>query len=114
MDFNPKNITTMNKKQKEILYKEFKVNEHFSITRDDYEGMPCAMIAFNWSDEKMQDLANKIEQELCPYDENNEEGMLDDFWATMENVAVRNGMGYYEDLSDEEFDKLEKEWKEIS
>ena len=104
----------MNKKQKEILYKEFKVNEHFSITRDDYEGMPCSMIAFNWTDEQMQDLANKIDKGLCPYDENDGEAMEDDFWATMENVAVRNGMRYYEDLTEEEFRKLKKEWKEIS
>lgn len=103
----------MNKRQKEILDKEFKVNEHFSIARGDYEGMPDPMIAFTWSDEQMKQLAKNISNELCRYDENDPEGMEDDFWATMENVAVRNGMGYYEDLTDDELDQLNKQWDNI-
>ena len=103
----------MTKKQDELLKKQFKVNEHFSITRQYYEEMPCPLIAFTWSDEQMQDLANKIGKELCPYDVTDEEGMEDDFWATMENVAVRNGMGYYEDLTDDELDQLNKQWDNI-
>lgn len=103
----------MTKKQEELLKKQFKINEHFSIAREDYENMPCPLIAFTWSDEKMQDLANKIEKELCPYDVTDKEGMEDDFWATMENVAVRNGMGYYEDLTDDELDQLNEQWDTI-
>jgi hypothetical protein len=96
-----------------ILNKEFKVNEHFSITRDDYESFPCAMIAFNWSDEEMEKLAKQIEKELAPYDEEYAEGCEEDFWATMENVAVRMGMQYYEDLTDEEEEKINEEWENL-
>jgi hypothetical protein len=103
----------MNKKQETILNKEFKVNDHFCITRSDYEDMPCAMMAWNWTDEQMQKLASNIAVELCEYDENDEEGMDDDFWKTMENVAVRMGMAYYEDMTDEEFNKQNEEWEKI-
>jgi hypothetical protein len=103
----------MNKKQETLLNKEFKVNDHFSITRSDYEDMPCAMMAWNWTDEQMQKLASNIAVELCEYDENDEEGMDDDFWKTMENVAVRIGMAYYEDMTDEEFNKQNEEWEKI-
>lgn len=104
----------MNKRQKELLDKEFKVNKHFSITRGDYEGMPDPLIAFTWSDEQMKQLAKNISNELCPYDKNDPEGMEDDFWATMENVAVRMGMEYYEDLDPNGEEEYEKLWKSIT
>ena len=104
----------MNKKQETLLNKEFKVNDHFCITRSDYEDMPCAMMAWNWTDEQMQKLASNIAVELCEYDENDEEGMDDDFWKTMENVAVGMGMVYYEDMTDEEFNKQNEEWERLN
>lgn len=107
----------MNKKQQEILHKEFRVNDRFVITRDDYEGFPCAMVAYNWTDEQMEDLAKEIGKELEGYEEwyedMNSEGYEEDFWAAMENIAVKKGMRYYEDLSDEEYKKACEEWRNV-
>lgn len=104
----------MNKKQQEILNKEFKVNDYFTISRGDYEGFPCAMVAYNWTDEQMQELAKEIGKELEGYnDDSNSEDYYDDFWITMENIAVRKGMQYYEDLSDEDYKKACEEWNDI-
>ncbi len=101
----------MNKKQEEILYKEFRVNDRFTITRGDYEGFPCAMVAYNWTDEQMEELAKEVGKELEGCEYLNSEDCEDDFWATMENVAVRKGMQYYEDLSEEEYKKACEEWR---
>ena len=103
----------MNDKQKEILEKQFKVNEHFAISRSDYENMPCPMLAWTWSDERMQQLAGNIGQSLVRWDENDPEGMEDNFWKTMEDEAVRMGIAYYEDLDDDERASLEYEWKNL-
>ena len=103
----------MNVKQKEIMEKEFKVNEHFSISRGDYENMPCSMFAWKWSDKRMEELASNIAKNLCPYDENDEEGMEDDFWKTMEDEAVRMGMEYYEDFEDDYIAEIEYDWINI-
>lgn len=107
----------MNKKQEEILYKEFKVNDRFTITRNDYESFPCAMVAYNWTDEQMEELAKEVGEELEGYaewyDDLDCEGYEEDFWIAMENIAVRKGMQYYEDLSDEEYKKACEEWRDI-
>lgn len=103
----------MNKTQEQLLTKQFKVNEHFAITRADYEDMPDPMLAFTWSDERMEELARRIASNLCPYDENDPEGMEDDFWKEMEDEAVRMGMEYYEDFTDDEFDSINKVWDNI-
>lgn len=107
----------MNKKQEEILYKEFKVNDRFTITRNDYEGFPCAMVAYNWTDEQMEELAKEVGEELEGYaewyDDLDCEGYEEDFWIAMENIAVKRGMQYYEDLSDEEYKKACEEWRDI-
>lgn len=116
---NPSILSAMNKKQEELLKKEFKVNEHFSISRGDYEGMPCAMLAWNWSDEKMQELANRTKQamgDLDIYDLDNKfdkEEMEDNFWINMETEAVHMGMEYYEDMTDERLAELKKEFDKI-
>jgi hypothetical protein len=107
----------MNKKQEEILYKEFKVNDRFTITRNDYESFPCAMVAYNWTDEQMEELAKEVGEELEGYaewyDDLDCEGYEEDFWIAMENIAVKRGMQYYEDLSDEEYKKACEEWRDI-
>ena len=109
----------MNKKQQELIEKEFKVNDEFSISRGDYESMPCAMLAWNWSDSKMQELANKVAKELTLYNfgdsdyADRKEQKEDAFWKEMENVAVSMGMEYYEDMEDEEITRLDKEWENI-
>ena len=104
----------MNKKQKEIMEKEFKVNEHFSIKRSDYEGMPCAMLAWTWSDERMTELAKTISKNLLEWNPSDIEGMEDDFWKTMEDEAVHMGMEYYEDMEDKQIESLENDWKKVS
>lgn len=103
----------MNKTQEQLLTKRFKVNERFTIAREDYENMPDPMLAFTWSDERMEELARRIAPNLCPYDENDPEGMEDDFWKEMEDEAVRMGMEYYEDFSKEESDAIEEKWNSI-
>lgn len=103
----------MEKRQKELLEKEFKVNEHFAITRGDYENMPCPMLAWTWSDERMKELAERISQSLVRWDENDPEGMEDDFWKTMENEAVSMGMEYYEDFDDDYRAELEYDWMNL-
>lgn len=112
-------FSNLTKKQEELLYKEFRVNEYYTITRNDYESFPCAMIAFKWSDEKMQELADNIGRELegCMewHDGRNmgSEEWDEDFWSVMESTAVEMGMQYYEDLSKEEYDRVCKEWDDI-
>lgn len=103
----------MNEKQKALLEKEFKVNEHFAISRSDYENMPCPMLAWTWSDERMQQLAGNIGQSLTRYDANDPDGMDDDFWKTMEDEAVRMGMEYYEDFDDDYRAELQYDWMNL-
>ena len=94
----------METKEQKALLKEFKVNKHFSITRNDYESMPCPLCTKGWTDKKMRELAKNINSELARWDDNDPEGMEDDFWSTMEDVAVRMGMKYYDELADGEGD----------
>ncbi len=103
----------MNERQKAILEKEFKVNEHYSIYRQLYESMPCPMLAWCWSDERMQELAGNIAKNLAEYDPNDPDGMEDDYWKTMEDEAVKMGMEYYEDFDDDYLAELENEWKNV-
>lgn len=103
----------MNEKQQAIIEKVFAVNEHFSIRRSDYEGMPNPMLAWTWSDERMTELAARINQELARYDANDPEGMEDDFWKTMEDEAVRMGMEYYEDFDDDYCAELQYKWMQV-
>ncbi len=100
--------------QKEILKKEFKINEHFAISRGDYESLPAPMLAWNWNDEQMEELAKCIGNALPDYDENCSERMNEIFWKEMEKCAIKLGMRYYEDIDEEEFAELEKQWNELS
>lgn len=104
----------MTERQEAILNREFKVNEHFSIKRGDYENMPCPMLAWTWSDERMTQLAENINANLARYDANDPDGMDDDFWSTMENEAVKMGMEYYEDFDDDYRASLEYEWNNVN
>lgn len=84
---------------KEVICKEFPIEgTQYTISRGDYEGLPLAMKAWDWSDEKMQELADNISARFAPTDQ-------DDalFWELMESEAVSMGMVYYDDMSDEEF-----------
>lgn len=107
------------------MNKKFEVCPGWSISRNEYEGFPCAMRAWNWDDEKMTQLAKNIAKEFKPviYDEQSKEiivsmgevvrpgledayeSLCDEFYASIENCACEMGMGYYEDLSREDYDK---------
>lgn len=74
------------------------------ISRADYENMPDAMMANDWTDEQMQELADDIARELSQYSFDAtanyyEEDLDEAFWKEMENCAVRRGMKYYEDFN---------------
>lgn len=103
----------MNKKQTEILEKEFRVNDRYTITRSDYEDMPSPMLAWTWNDSRMTELASHINANLTPYDESNPNRSDENFWETMEREAVKMGMEYYEDLENDYLASLEDEWKNL-
>ncbi len=105
----------MNEKQKALLEKEFKVNDEFSISRSDYENMPCPMLAWTWGDFQMEELAKRIALELEDYNYDETSPYLqdekeNDFWIEMENCAVRMGMEYYEDFDEDYLAELEYDW----
>jgi len=102
-----------NEKQRDLLNKEFKVNEHFKITRGYYEDMPDPMLAWTWSNKQMEELAKNISKNLAPYEEENPEYSDEDFWATMENEAVKMGMEYYEDFEEDYLAELEYKWRNL-
>ena len=100
------------------MEKEFTSNG-ITITRSDYESMPCSMYANEFSDEQMQELVTKIanvlssqygytEHEIsCLKKDSQEiEDYEDAFWREMEEIAVDMGMRYYEDMTDEEYQKI--------
>ena len=89
------------------------------ITREDYESLPCAMYAMEFTDAHMQELIDKIanvlssqygytEYEISCLEEDSQEleDYYDAFWREMENAALDMGMRYYEDMSDEEYMKI--------
>ncbi len=89
------------------------------ITREDYESLPCAMYAMEFTDEQMQELVNRVanvlrtqygytEYEISCLEEDSEEleEYYEFFWREMENIAIDMGMRYYEDMSDEEYMKI--------
>ena len=100
------------------LKKEFTSNG-VVLSREDYESMPCAMYAMEFTDNQMQELVNGVadvlssqygytEYEISCLEEDSQE--LEDyyeaFWREMENIALDMGMRYYEDMSDEEYMKI--------
>lgn len=89
------------------------------ITREDYESLPCAMYAMEFTNAQMQELVEKIanvlssqygytEYEISCLEEDSQEleDYYDAFWREMENAALDMGMRYYEDMSDEEYMKI--------
>lgn len=94
------------------------------VSRGDYEGMSSPMYAGEFDDEKMTELAEKIylcltneyrytDRELEKYF-NDQTAKIDydldmAFWREMENIAIKMGMRYYEDMTDEEYNKIRNE-----
>lgn len=116
----------MNKAQYSLLAKEFPIKgTNRTISRGFYESLPDAMMAWDWNDEKMQRLADNISVMLSTYydpinlfeEDGNEEEREDwenTFFRCSEEAAVNMGMIYYEDLTDEEFEKQRNEWELIN
>ena len=104
----------MNEKQKELLLKKFKISKDFDIKRIDYESMPDPMLAWNWTDAQMEELAKSIAPLLDDYNNyDNEDEAEEDFWREMENAAVRMGMEYYEDMDVRRIQELNKQFDNI-
>lgn len=100
------------------LKTEFK-SSGFIITREDYESMPCAMYAMEFTDKQMQTLVENIacvmgacygytEYEISCLERGTQEweDFEDTFWREMEGCAVNMDMRYYEDMTDEEYNKI--------
>lgn len=116
----------MNEKQIELLTKEFEVcgknpyttHKEWVITRSEYESFPCPLIAWNWTDEQMEELAKecrkKFNVEFDSITDNDVEDWVEDyFYKVIENTAVRMGMQYYDDLTDEEFNEMQEKFNNI-
>lgn len=95
------------------------------VSRGDYESMSCPMYAGEFDDDKMTELARLIYQmlnsnygytdrELEKYfndpSANIDEDLDMNFWKEMEEIAIQMGMRYYEDMTDEEFEKVSKKY----
>ena len=95
------------------------------ISRGDYESMSCPMYAGEFDDDEMTELAEKIY--LCltndyRYTDKDLEKYFNDktakidydldmaFWREMENIAIKMGMRYYEDMTDEEYEEISKKY----
>lgn len=94
------------------------------ISRGDYESMPAPMYAGEFDDDQMTELAERIylclsneysysKEDLEKYFNNNPNDLIDydldmAFWREMENIAIKMGMRYYEDMTDEEYNKIIK------
>lgn len=105
----------LNKAQKEFLDKEFAVegfSSRYALTRGEFESWPIPMMAFLFTDEQMQNLADEVSKILknVGFNENDpDKDSLFDFWfETIETTAVNMGMEYYDDFSDEEIEEMSK------
>lgn len=94
------------------------------ISRGDYESMPAPMYAGEFDDDQMTELAERIylclsneysysKEDLEKYFNYNPNDLVDygldmAFWREMENIAIEMGMRYYEDMTDEEYNKIIK------
>ena len=102
------------------MKKEFK-SGGITITREDYESLPCAMYATEFTDKQMQILVENIacvmggcygytEYEISCLKEDTQE--MEDYYHAflreMEKCAIVMGMRYYDDISDKEYKKIRK------
>ena len=74
-----------------------------TITRNDYESMPCPMNTSHLTDADMQRLAEAIESEMQNWQNSLKGECIDQeryenvWWAEMEKIGLDFGMTYYED-----------------
>lgn len=104
----------MNRKQLEIISKPFNVTEDFNLTRAEFEHFPCPMVACLWTDEQMEELADKVKKEFVYERFSTELEELENEWyRVIEKCAIEMGMKYYEDLSKEELEEVKNKWENI-
>lgn len=107
----------------------FKVNGVNVVSRADYEYLSTPLCSIEFNDEQMNEIAKEIYNHMVTnygkemaelylngndYDSNVEkeidieefEAMVNDYWCTMENIALKYGMRYYEDMPIEEYYRL--------
>lgn len=99
--------------------KEFKIpnsHEWYNISRGLYEGLPCSMVACCWTDKRMEELAELIgkhfQMSYPPSDysyQSQAEQIENEYYMVIEECAIAMGMKYYEDLSEQAYNKL-TEW----
>ena len=88
---------------KELDYEKEFTCGNTTITRCDYEDMPCPMDTSSLSDDEMQRLAEAIEQEMERWKEWLDNGDVNQdqydeaWWESMEHLGLAFGMTYYED-----------------
>jgi hypothetical protein len=98
---------------------DFFVNGIRIISRTEYESLPCPLCSIEISDETMQKIANEVYNSMkVNYgketaetyfkvfnvgDEDFTEEVNDFFWREMEEIALKNGMRYYDDMCEEEY-----------
>jgi hypothetical protein len=107
----------MNAKQLDIISKSFNVTDDFYLTRGEFEGFPCPMVACLWTDEQMEELTNRVKGEFSydhlPTNSYELENLEEEWYRVIEKCAIDMGMKYYEDLSDEELEEIENKWENI-
>lgn len=113
----------MSKKDDEILFKEFS-HKGVTITRYDFESMPCPMFAKELGDDVMQKIAKEAyeyligigwedsqvtkylgarKQNVSEFDATEIiefDAIEADFFQFIEKAAIENGMRYYEDIKE--------------
>lgn len=114
----------MSKKDDEILFKEFS-HKGVTITRYDFESMPCPMFAKELGDDVMQKIAEAVyeyligigwedsqvskylgarKQKVSEFNATETiemDNIESDFFIFIEKSAIENGMRYYEDIKEE-------------
>ena len=107
----------MNERQINILSKQFKVTDEFSLTRGEFEGFPCPMVACLWTDEQMQQLADEVKlwfhYDKYPDTYYEMEELEDEWYSVIETCALKLGMVYYEDLTNEEVQEINEKWNSV-
>lgn len=98
-----------NKKSSRFYTKEFVCGKS-SVARRDFELMPIAMDTYDFDNETMQAIVDKVEDIIVKkfgkdYDLCDDE-VRDYWWGELEGVALDYGMNYYEDYDEEVEDEL--------
>lgn len=90
----------------------------YNISRELFESFPCPLVACCWTDKRMRQLAELIsryfQMSYIPSDPLEQESVEDEYYQVIEKCALDMGMKYYEDLTDEAYEKLKKWFNKIN